>query len=302
MKFKKGFLFIFLAAALWSTTGVFSRALFSHGISPLAAGFWRTGLGTLVLFIYLIWRHRPLLAITFRDAVFFLGFGLMGVSLFNYFYLTTINHITVTGAAVLLHTAPAFAALLAYGFLKEPLTRRKVFCVLLALAGVFLVMEGYDRPAFRFNLMGILTGLGAALSYAGYSVFGRKAAVSDYHYWTVVFYSMLFGTLFLGIWALPRNLAIPFSFPVLANLLCFSLLTVVLAYGFYNRGLKEVEAAKASIVATSEVVMAVLWGTFLFKEKLVIWQVVGIFLVLGAALFIQLNSHRFNSPSPGKPT
>ena len=70
-------------------------------------------------------------------------------------------------------------------------------------------------------------------------------------------------------------------------LLLFSLLTSVLAYGFFNRGLQDVEASKASIVATAEVAMAVLWGVLFLQEGLVPWQLVGICMVLWAAYFIQ---------------
>jgi drug/metabolite transporter, DME family len=287
VEFKKGFLFIFLAAALWSSTGVFSRFLFDQGLMPLAAGFWRNVAGTLMLFVFLLVKDRSLFYISRKDIPFFFFFGLLSVTLFNYFYLTTIDLISVAGAVVLIYTAPAFAALLAYGILKEPLTRRKILCVLLALAGAFLVMEGYNLASLRINYLGIMTGLAAGLTYAGYSIFGRKAATYHYHYWTVVFYAMLFGTLLLGIWNIPRGFYIPLEYPVIGALLLFSLLTSVLAYGFFNRGLQDVEASKASIVATAEVAMAVLWGVLFLQEGLVPWQVVGICMVLCAAFFIQ---------------
>ena len=82
----------------------------------------------------------------------------------------------------------------------------------------------------------------------------------------------------------------------------FSLLTTVLACGLYNRGLQEVEAGRASIAAASEVVMAVLWGVFVFKESLAPWQGMGIFLVLAAALLIQMSPGECNSSTPGNPT
>lgn len=297
IKFNKGFFFIFLAAALWSSTGVFSRALFSRGLDPLAVGFWRNGAGVLLLLAYLFLWNRRLLKISPGDIPFFAGFGLISIAFFNYFYLTTINLITITGAAVLLYTAPAFAALLALCFLREPMTLRKISCIALALGGAFLVVEGYDASSLRFNLPGVTAGLAAAFTYAAYSVFGRKAALADYHYWTVVFYSMLFGTFFLSLALLPRGFYLPLTFGVVAPLLLFSLLTVVLAYGIYNRGLKDVEAGKASIAATSEVVMALLWGVFFFKEALAAWQVLGVLMVLGAAFFIQSHSGVFSAAS-----
>jgi drug/metabolite transporter (DMT)-like permease len=302
VKFSKGFLFILFAAALWSTTGFFSRSLFARGMDPLAVGFWRSAAGVLLLFSYLFARRRALLHVSGRDLVFFALFGFTSITLFSYFYLTTIHLITLAGAAVLLYTAPAFAVVMAAAFLKEPLTIRKGFCVLLALGGAFLVVEGYQAAAFRFNLPGILTGLAAALTYAGYSIFGRKAALARYHHWTTVFYSLLFGTLFLGALAVPRGLAVPMNLPAAASLLLFGLLTTVLAYGLYNRGLQEVEAGRAGIVAASEVVLAVLWGVFVFQESLTLWQGVGIVLVLAATLLIQMSPGTCNSPAPGNPS
>ncbi len=283
---KKGYLYILLAALLWSSTGLFSRSLFALDIHPLTVSFWRTVVSCSLLLLYILFKDRKLLHISPRDIPFFLVFGLLGVTLFNYFYLTSISLIPVAGAVVLLHMSPAFAALLAFIFLKEPLTRRKLFCVLLAFLGAFLVMEGYDLASLRLNLPGVAAGLMAAFAYAGYGVCSKKGVLT-YPIWTVVFYAMAFGALFLGLANIPQGFAVPFTWPAVSTFLLFGFFTGLLAYGLYSRGLVDVEASRASIVATVEVVFASLLGVFFLGEGLLAWQVVGIALVISASLLIQ---------------
>ncbi len=283
---KTGFLFIFLAAVLWGTVGPVSRILFATGVHPMTAAFFRGAIGLLVLFPLLLVGNKKMLYISKRDIPFFALFGFLSVTCFSFFYFITISLISVAGAVVLLYTAPAFATLLAWFFLKEPLSKRKVVCIFIALVGAFLVVGGYNLALYRLNLLGIFTGLLSGLTYAGYSVFGKKA-LKKYHYWTVVFYSLAFGCLFLLIGTIPWGFFLPFTLVAIGSATYLALIATLAAYGLYSRGLIQVEAGRATVVATVEVVVAVFLGVVLLHEELTLGKLLGVAMVLAAALLIQ---------------
>jgi len=61
----------------------------------------------------------------------------------------------------------------------------------------------------------------------------------------------------------------------------------VLAYLLYTRGLRAMEAGRASIVATVEPVVAAVLGLLLLGERLDGWQWVGGLLVLTGVVSMQ---------------
>ena len=66
------------------------------------------------------------------------------------------------------------------------------------------------------------------------------------------------------------------------------MLTTVIAYLTYTIGLAYMEAGRASILASIEPVVATLIGFFLYKERLSWMTLLGVVLVLGSAIVVNL--------------
>jgi len=164
-------------------------------------------------------------------------------------------------------------------FLKEELTRAKVLALLLTFLGCILVIQVYDPAQLKLNLRGIIYGLGAGLGAGLYSVLGKKA-VERYNPWTVVTYALGFGSLFLLIARGARPLYSA-NYPTITWIWIFALATfsTLLGYSIYTRGLKYIEASRAGIVATWEVVVASFLAFFIFGESLSALQIFGAFFI-----------------------
>ena len=65
-------------------------------------------------------------------------------------------------------------------------------------------------------------------------------------------------------------------------ILLFGMITTVIPYLTYTRGLQGVENGQASIIASVEPVVATLLGILVFHENLHVDETVGIILILGA--------------------
>jgi drug/metabolite transporter (DMT)-like permease len=206
-------------------------------------------------------------------------------------YFAAIELATVATAAVLLYTAPAWVVVLARVMFHEPITRMKAAAVALACVGCALVIglagpgagAASTGPAMRLGAAGLLAGLGAGLTYALYSIFG-KTALRRHSALTTVVYSLAFGALFLIVanGGLPRPPAAS-----LASLAYVTLFPTAAAYLLYIGGLQWVEAGRASVVATLEPVVAAVAGGFVLHEPFGTLQWIGAALVISGVVLVQ---------------
>jgi drug/metabolite transporter (DMT)-like permease len=66
------------------------------------------------------------------------------------------------------------------------------------------------------------------------------------------------------------------------------LISTVIAYGFYITGLSYgIEASKAGIISTLEVVVSVILSYLVFKEALWGWKLVGILMVVSSVVIVK---------------
>jgi drug/metabolite transporter (DMT)-like permease len=104
---------------------------------------------------------------------------------------------------VLLYTAPAWVVILARLFLGERMTPMKYAAVALACAGCALVVGVFGPDTIRLTPAGLAAGLGAGLTYALYSIFG-KTALRRYSPLTTVIYALFGRCVFCVCGGLPR--------------------------------------------------------------------------------------------------
>lgn len=281
----RGYFFIVWAAMLWSGIGLFMRTLHDrYGLSALTLAFLRAGISFVIIFTILAFVRRDLLRLTRHSAVLFAVYGLFGIALFYLTYTYAIIMTSVTTAVVLLYTAPVFVTLIAWRAWGESLTPRKLVAIGLAFVGCALVARTYDAEQMQLNFIGVLFGLGAGLTYALFTLF-TKAGLVRFPLWTLITYELFFGALFLLPAQNKSELAILVQQPTAwLFLLALALGPTLGAIALFSRGLRDVPASNASIVATIEPVMASIIAFLILGERLEGWQVVGGVLVIAGAL------------------
>lgn len=283
----RGYVFVIIAAVLWSTIGLLVRGLYQqYGLSALTIAFLRAGVGALLTLGMLVFVRREWLRVARHDWMFFVAYGALGISAFYWLYAQAIIQTGVTMAVVLLYTAPAFVTLIAWRVWGETLDGHKSVALLLAFSGCALVARAYDPTQLSVNGVGILLGLGAGFTYALFTLFG-KAVVQTYSPFTALTYQLLFGALFL----LPFQRAEELHLLVQHPSAWLYLLGLVLgptlgAIGFFTTGLRYVPASNASILATIEPVIASILAFLLLEERLEWLQMLGGGMVLGGALVL----------------
>lgn len=282
-------LYILAAGSLWGTTGIFVRHFQVLGLGSMEIGLLRVAMGLLIVGVYLLLFHKDLLRIRVRDLWCFCGTGIASLFLMNLTYFSAMQHTSLAVAGVLLYTAPVFVMLLSALLFREVITGRKVLSLALAFLGCVLVsgLGSSDSVA----PLGLCLGLGAGLSYALYSIFGRYAIMRGYRSWTITFYSFLLCTL-ASLLCCDKTavVSVIFRSSQWIWIVLLGFVTSFMPYIFYSKGLEKIENSRASILASIEPVVAAVISVCIFQEPISWMAVLGILSVLAAIIFLSVRS------------
>ncbi|GCD11463.1 DMT family transporter [Clostridium tagluense] len=283
---------IALAGSLWGTVGLFGKVLFSYGFDPKLVVFCRLFVGFLIMFIFILFKDKKLLKFDKRGLKYTALIGFFSQALFNLLYFETIKRTTIATAVILLYTAPIFLIIMGRIFYKELLSTIKISALVLCMIGCFLTVTGGALDTLNINSLGVLMGIGAGLTYALVTIIS-KAIIDDYHPLTIILYSFLFGWIFLVPFSNPVNLLyVKYSLPVVASIIGLGLIPTVLAYILYITGLSYgVEASKAGIICSMEIVVSVIISYLFFEEVILGVKLLGIVMALGSIFIIKFDKH-----------
>jgi len=301
---RRGYLYVAAAALMWAVSGSSAKYLFAHGVTPFHLVQLRLTIGIALLFLWLL-VHRPaLLRIARRDILYFFLLGTTGMAMVQFTYLLTISKIKVAVAILLQYLAPVLIALYSLLFARDTLTRATMLAVACATIGCYLVVGAYNFDLLSMNREGVLCGLLCAFAFAWYSLYGEKG-MHSYHPWTVLFYAILFAAIFWNsahlFWkAAPRPFeafSITYSASAWGLILYISILGTIVPFGLYFDAINLIRSTRASITATLEPISAGIISYFFLGEALEPLQILGVALVLGAVILLQLR-HEYDYGTP----
>ncbi|WP_027370813.1 DMT family transporter [Desulfovermiculus halophilus] len=255
----KGYMFIALAAVLWGLLGPISRLALAEGVTPLEIAFWRGVLAWVLFGGQAVWAGQTRLNLRDMPALFL--FALTGVTLFYGSFQLSVQSGGAALAAVLLYTAPAWVAIMARVFYMEPLTYVKLAAVALTIVGVACISLGNKGMDGNVSISAVLFGLTAGFCYSMYYVLGKPFS-KGYTAPNLFLFLLPVGSLLL----LPFVSFVHKTPTAWAALAAIAFVCTYCAYHSYYAGLKLLQAARASIVATLEPVAAAVVAYFWWGE------------------------------------
>lgn len=280
-------LFPIISGGLWGSAGIFIRKLSDFGLNSYTIISSRVLIALIILFIGILILDKSLLKIKLKDAWVFMASGILGMLGLNFCYNESVNHLSLSLAAVLLSLSPIFVIFIAAILFKEKITLRKISCMLLAILGCVLASGLLENnTGMKLSAIGILIGLLSAFFYALYSVVSKIAMGKGYEALTITFYSLLTLEIILlpfTDWNILKDFVI--SAPVNNSIfmLLHSVFTSVLPYVLYTVSLSYIEAGKTSILAAGgEPISAMLLGMLFFSEVPTILSLIGLILTIVA--------------------
>ena len=272
------FLYILLAGILWGVIGLFNRNLTASGFSPQSIVFVRNFGGMLVLGLVFLIFDRSVFRIRLKHLPYFFGTGVISVLLFTLCYFTCQQMCSLATAAILLYTAPTFVVILSALLWKDKITKQKLIALIVTFLGCTFV-TGVWGGGLAITPLGFLLGIGSGFFYGLYSIFARYA-LAHYKPFTVTFYTFVFAGISALFVVRPNELTAAAQPSVLLLILGLVIVSTVLPYLFYTKGLAQVDSGKASILASIEPVVAALTGIIVFGEPMGITVLLGLACIL----------------------
>lgn len=288
----KGIFQVATAAFLWGSLGIFGKTLNGNGVLPLAIVAIRILVASVILLIYWVIIKKDIPRIKKKDIPTLFLYTLFSVIAYNYFYFSAISLIPVATAAILLYLSPIFVVLLSAVFLGEKLTLKKLLATAIVLIGTILVVSPQNLN--NINFLGVLFGIGSGITFAFYSLLGKKLTKENDPV-SVVTFSFGLGSIgLLSLALISKQITISYSLYSWALLFILGIIPTLMAFVLYNTGLKKIEASKASIVSTLEPVTAAILGFVILSEKLSGLQILGIVIVVVGVALISYKKFSFS--------
>ena len=295
---RSGYLYILIGATLWGVSSVVAKSLFIIGLPPAELVQIRLTLATLTLLLVLLIFDKKRMIISLKDVPYFFVLGFVGVAGVQFTYYYTISKIHVGPAVLIQYLSPVWVALYAFVFQKEPLSKRKIAALLLALLGCYFTVGGYRLDLLRLNRIGIVSGLISSLFFSFYALYGEKG-LKKYDPWTLILYGFGFGAVFYWLLISPmRVIAGGYSLKIWVAFLYIAIFSTLIPFGLYFKGIERVRATRASITATWEPVVAGVTAYFVLGEVLSPLQVVGGFGVIAAIVLLQMAKEKASPCTP----
>ncbi len=159
------------AASIWGGMYVVSKVVLEI-IPPFSLVTLRLLLGAITLVIVLFIRGFPNISRRQIWQVLGVGFVGYGISLSLQFLGTKLS--TAANGSLVTSATPAFVLLFAWIFLGEKITARRLLALFLATMGVIAVIDPRSAQLNPELFLGNLLLIGAAVTWATYSVLVRK--------------------------------------------------------------------------------------------------------------------------------
>lgn len=277
---------LLLLSAIWGAS-FFFNAIAVKEIPVLTVVAARVALAALILLVVLRFRgeHLP------RGGSVWLAFCGMGL-LNNVIPFSLIvggqTQLASGVASILNASTPLFTVILA-NFLTsdERMSGGRLFGVIVGLLGVGVMVGGDAVQNLGAHVGAQLMCIGAAISYAFASIFGRRFRSMGVTSLTSATGQVMASTAMLVPVALlidrPWSLPVP-SLPAIAAIVSVAAISTALAYLIYFRLLSSAGATNASLVTFLVPVSAILLGTIILGEVLLPRHFAGMALIgLGLA-------------------
>ena len=157
---ESGVLFMLASALISALNGALTKIL-AEDISALEIVFFRNLFGILLILYAL--KHTPPKLTGGKFHLLFLR-GFLGFSAMILFFYT-ITVIPLGEAITLNKTSPFFVTILAFFLLKERLSRRVLFALLIGFSGTVLITKPFGMDFSYAHFLGVLGGFFAAAAY-----------------------------------------------------------------------------------------------------------------------------------------
>jgi drug/metabolite transporter (DMT)-like permease len=266
------------AAAIWGGMYVVSKVVLDV-IPPFTLLVIRLVLGFLALALVILARGG--FKVTKRQFWTFFGVGAVGYGVSLGFQFVGTKLSTAANGSLVTSATPALVLPFAFFLLNEPITRRRLIAILVASLGVLAVIDPRSAQLSSALFLGNLSLLGAAITWALYSVLVRKVSTNtDMLQASAI---MLLGglplTIPLSIWEISTQGIGTITPGIIGGILFLGIISTAIAMFLWNFAFAKLPAATASLTFFAQPIVGTLLGWFFLGEKITLLFILGGLLI-----------------------
>jgi len=240
---RKAVLLLVITALLWSTSGVFIKALDWSPVSILAG----RGLFTSLLFLLYL-RRLP----TQWTRWMLLAAGGSIVTQFLFVFATKLT--TAANAIFLQYTAPIYVILLAFWLLREKPSRTDWIGMGIIFLGMILFFgDQLSTAGFYGNILAVISGVTSAVMIVSFRA-QKDASPED---------SILVASVVMTVIGIPSILKESWTITNWTIIAYLGIFQIGLAFILFTKSIKHIPALEANLIGTLEPIFNPVW-VFLF--------------------------------------
>lgn len=279
------YLLILLAVIFWGTSFVATKTIL-YEIKPVTIIILRLILASILLTIVALSTKRKF-SINFKSHGWI--FILALVAVFHlWIQVTGLQYTTAANTGWIIGTAPVFMAILGFVFYKEKITLLQFLGILVALAGLLLLIgKGDITNIGLIENQGDLLVLGSAFTWGVYSMVNKKISLSYSPLMTILYLFLMMAVIII-----PFNLntetissIINLSFISWMWILFLGIFCSGVAYVIWAQALRDMESAKVGAFLYFEPLVTVIAAWFFLQEEITLLMIFS-GLLITAGVFI----------------
>ncbi|HSW32000.1 MAG TPA: DMT family transporter [Steroidobacteraceae bacterium] len=275
--------------AIWGGTFIAGRVL-ALALPAAVGSLLRYVVALAALLLAAHWLEGGLPRLTRRQVIGTVLLGATGILAYNLFFLGALARLPASRTSLIIALNPVVTIAAASLLLGEHMNPRRWFGVVVALAGVWIVVS-------RGNVLGSVTGsvgvgellmFGGVCSWAAYTLIGRRVLLGLTPL-AATTYASLWGTAMLAIVAAPdlRELALTdLTPPVVLSALYLGVLGTSVAFVWYYQAVQRLGASRTVIFNNLVPVFGATFGVLLLGEPLLPSMLLGGAVAVGGVMLV----------------
>ncbi|MBR4286482.1 MAG: DMT family transporter [Clostridia bacterium] len=198
------------------------------------------------------------------------------------------RHTGIPAATVCYYMAPLLVVGVSPFIFKDKLTLRQIICILIALMGVVSVSGIFQTNASK--IIGVLSGLGAAVLYASVMIMNKFMGETDDYERTFIQLSVA------GLVVLPYGILtmgdIEFNTKSTVLLVIVGVVHTGIAYLVYFGAIKKLKSRTVAILSYIDPASAIVLSSIVFMQMPKVYEIIGVVLIMGAAILSETEKRR----------
>jgi len=272
---------ILLVALLWGTVGVFRRYI---PVSSSMLALLRSVIGFSILTVVLFFQKKGAFQKVAKMDLFWFAVSGIIIGLNWILLFESYKYTTVAVATMCYYMQPTILILLSPIFFKEKLDAKRIFCMLISLAGMVLISGVLSDSSERPSTAGVLFGLGAAVLYTFGIIVIKKNPYPDSMRRTQ--FQFLFSTIVLLPYIIGTgdNSLTELTPVSIVLALILGIVHTGIAYTVFYGNIDKVPAQSVALISYADPVFALVLSVLFLHEKMGIEGAVGAALIFAAAI------------------